>query len=77
MRLCSYIVSYDAGFAPNPFWDYCTLAVCTPNHQGCTSIKGDWFIGVSPKDRGNQLIYAMQISEKMDFDEYGVNHLFQ
>ena len=33
-RLCSYVVRHDKGLAPNPFWGYCTLAVCTPNHAG-------------------------------------------
>ena len=33
VRLCSYVVKYDTGFAPNPFWGFCTLAACTPNHQ--------------------------------------------
>lgn len=30
MKLFSYIVTHDAGFAPNPFWGYCTLACCKP-----------------------------------------------
>ena len=29
-----YIAVLDTGLAPNPFWGYCTLAVCTPNHMG-------------------------------------------
>ena len=70
MRLCSYIITVDSGLAPNPFWDYCTLAVCTPNHQDSISKEGDWFVGISSKSRGNKLIYAMQVSEKMNFDEY-------
>jgi len=70
MRLCSYIITSDTGLAPNPFWGYCTLAVCTPNHQGCTSEEGDWFVGISSKSHGNKLIYAMQVSEKLGFDKY-------
>ena len=30
MKLSAYIVSTDAGLAPNPFWGVCTLAVCKP-----------------------------------------------
>ncbi|MEZ1875782.1 hypothetical protein QVM44_32900, partial [Pseudomonas aeruginosa] len=25
-RVHSYVVRYDSGFAPNPFYEYCTLA---------------------------------------------------
>ena len=31
---------HDTGFAPNPFWGYCTLAVCTPNHMGVQTSEG-------------------------------------
>jgi Nucleotide modification associated domain 2 len=34
MKVYSYVVRCDTGFAPNPFWGYCTLAACTPNHMG-------------------------------------------
>ena len=27
MRLCSYVVKHDVGLAPNPLWEYWTLAV--------------------------------------------------
>jgi hypothetical protein len=70
MRLCSYVVTNDMGLAPNPFWGYCTLAVCTPDHQGIKAEKGDWFIGFSPASRGNKLIFAMEVSEILDFDDY-------
>jgi hypothetical protein len=45
MKLCSYIIKNDTGFAPNPFWGYCTLAACTPNHMGLHLYPGDWIIG--------------------------------
>jgi hypothetical protein len=60
----------DIGLAPNPFWDYCTLAVCTPNHMGIRAQKGDWIIGTSPKSQGSKLVYAMQISETLSFEKY-------
>lgn len=41
MRLCSYTVVHGTGFAPNPFGRYCTLAACTPNHQGIKLSQGD------------------------------------
>jgi len=76
MRLCSYIVKNDTGLAPNPFWGYCTLAVCTPNHMGIHTEAGDWFLGTTTAGRGNKLIYAMEILERLDFDDYFNNPRF-
>ncbi|WP_225761747.1 hypothetical protein [Acinetobacter sp. Marseille-P8610] len=30
MKIFSYVVSRDFGFAPNPFFNFCTLATCKP-----------------------------------------------
>jgi hypothetical protein len=76
MRLCSYIVKYDKGFAPNPFHGLCTLAACTPNHQGLRLENGDWILGNSTIEYGHRLIYAMRISEVLNFDDYYRNKLF-
>ena len=70
MRLCSYVVKWDRGLAPNPFWGYCTLAVCTPNHMGIRAQNGDWFIGTETVERGNKLIFAMRVAEVLRFDQY-------
>lgn len=70
MRLCSYVVVCDTGFAPNPFWGLCTLAACTPNHQSLQLKRGDWLLGNSSAKEGHQLIYAMRVSEVLDFDQY-------
>ena len=70
MRLCSYVVVHDKGFAPNPFGGLCTLAACTPNHQGLRLSGGDWILGNSSAAAGSQLIYAMRIREVLDFDDY-------
>jgi len=70
MRVCTYIITVDSGLAPNPFWGYCTLAVCTPNHMGVRLVKGDWVIGFLSKSRGNKLLYAMNIDKVVDFNEY-------
>ncbi|MEP7137116.1 MAG: hypothetical protein ABI904_19490 [Chloroflexota bacterium] len=77
MRLCSYMVKYDTGLAPNPFWGYCTLAVCTPNHMGIRLNKNDWIVGVTIKARGNKLLYAMKISEVLSFNEYYSDNRFE
>jgi hypothetical protein len=70
IRLYSYVVKNDLGLAPNPFWGYCTLAVCTPNHMGARPQPRDWFMGTEPIGRGSKLIYAMQVSEIFSFDDY-------
>ncbi|MDJ0835051.1 MAG: hypothetical protein QNK37_00960 [Acidobacteriota bacterium] len=70
VRILSYVVTHDSGFAPNPFWGYCTLAACTPNHMGAKVVPDDWIVGWSNKATGNKLIFAMRITEILDFDDY-------
>lgn len=69
-RLNTYIVRHDTGLAPNPFWGWCTLAVCTPNHQGARVEPGDWIVGFLDKKRGHKFLYAMEISECIHMDAY-------
>ena len=69
-RLCTYTIKFDAGFAPNPFWGYCTLAACTPNHTGVKLEKGDWIVGHQTAKIGQGLVYAMKVSDILDLDEY-------
>jgi hypothetical protein len=68
--LYSYVVKTDKGFAPNPFGGYCTLAACTPNHQGIKAEPGDWIMGNSDKAHGQRLVHAMRVSEVLEFDDY-------
>lgn len=70
MTLCSYVIRVDTGFAPNPFWGYCTLAACTPNHMGVRLGSGDWIMATSPASQGSRLVYAMRVSEKLGLDHY-------
>lgn len=78
MKFYSYVLTSDTGFAPNPFDNYCTLACCKPRIRKSAEI-GDWIIGTgSTRNVGNdKLIYAMKITEKMDFDEYFHDERFQ
>lgn len=71
MRLYSYKVRYDIGFAPNPFHGTCTLATCKPRVRSGAS-TGDWIVGVGSHSRGTEgkLVYAMEVGEKLTFDEY-------
>lgn len=78
-RLHSYVVRYDSGFAPNPFYGYCTLATCKPNIRRGADI-GDWIVGSGSNDRsvrrGGHLVYAMRVTEAMTFDEYNLDSRF-
>jgi hypothetical protein len=76
-HLYTYIVRVDAGLAPNPFWGWCTLAVCTPNHQGSAVSPGDWIAGFSTKDTGYQFIYAMEVDERIHMKDYFNDLRFQ
>jgi hypothetical protein len=79
MRLYSYIVPRDFGFAPNPFNGYCTLATCKPKIRNVARVD-DWIMGTGSKSRHNiagRLIYAMKVTEKMSFNEYWEDPRFQ
>jgi hypothetical protein len=69
MTLYSYIVKFDGGFAPNPFFGYCTLACCKPGIRR-KAIKGDWIVGLTPKAKGNKIVYFMEVDKVLTFDEY-------
>lgn len=69
MKLFSYVLVHDTGFAPNPFGGYCTLACCKPTIRRRAE-PGDWVLGLSRRSLGNRLIYAMLVQEKLTFREY-------
>jgi len=75
MRLFSYIVDHDTGFAPNPFWGICTLAHCkpirdVPGIRSSAEIE-DWVVGLGPKKEGNPVVYFMKVTDKKEtFEEY-------
>jgi hypothetical protein len=68
-RLFTYVISNDMGFAPNPFYQHCTLACCKPAIRR-VAVPGDWVAGLWPKREGNSLVYWMRISEKITFAQY-------
>ena len=75
-NLFTYIITNDHGLAPNPFWGWCTLAVCSPNHQRSrVNVKGkdeekDWIAGFTEKRFGYKLIYAMEVDELIQMNAY-------
>ena len=78
-RLHSYVVRYDSGFAPNPFYDYCTLATCKPDIRK-SAMPGDWVVGTGSAARsmlrGGHLVHAMRVTEILSFQEYDADPRF-
>jgi hypothetical protein len=72
-----YVVDRDFGFAPNPFHGYCTLATCKPGIRSTATI-GDWVVGMGGKklDATGKCIFAMRVTQKIDFQEYWTNRLY-
>lgn len=78
-KLFSYVVARDFGFAPNPFFGYCTLATCKPEIRKAARI-GDWIIGTSSKGshkKNNCLVYFMKVTEILTFDQYWSDSRFE
>ncbi len=71
MTLYSYTVRHDYGFAPNPFFGFCTLATCKPLIRAGAQV-GDYIVGLGARPNGeeHQAVYLMQVSEITDFDTY-------
>ena len=65
--LYSYIVRHDSGFAPNPFYGFCTLACCKPNIRR-TAQEGDYVVGLGPK--GSHVVYAMRVTRVVGLNDY-------
>lgn len=80
VTLYSYVVARDYGFAPNPYYGYCTLANCKQRIRKHSRI-GDWVVGTGGTNLGKnyvgKLIYAMEINEKLTYNEYWNDPRFQ
>ena len=72
-KLYSYVLREDTGFAPNPYHGFCTLACCKGPIR-MRAVVGDWIIGTGSDARGkwhgNNISYAMRVTEVLTFDEY-------
>jgi hypothetical protein len=78
MRLHSYVVARDYGFAPNPFFGVCTLATCKPKIRASAAV-GDWVMGTGSRTRNRQsrVVYAMRITEAITFEQFWDDPRFQ
>lgn len=79
MKLISYKVKHDSGFAPNPYFGILTLATCKPAIRRSPHVKcGDWIAGWTaasskeyPTPVGEEkLVYLARISEIIPIEQY-------
>ncbi len=81
VRLFSYKMTSDTGFAPNPFGKYLTLATCKPGMRR-TKREGDWIAGFTSKTLcghavgDERPVYLMRVDERLSFAEYFVDRRF-
>lgn len=78
-KLYSYVLRYDNGTAPNPFWNVCTLTICKPAIRKAAQV-GDWIIGTGSKqsrlhkaltvDLSESIVYAMKVTGIKTLEEY-------
>jgi len=78
-KIYSYVLRFDDGAAPNPFWGTCTLTICKPVIRRNANI-GDWVIGTGSKNAkcndgnihnlSNNIVYAMKISDVKTLEQY-------
>lgn len=73
MRVYSYIVTHDSGFAPNPFHGFLTLACCKPLIRRTAQV-GDWVVGLSLG--AERIVFAMRVSERLTFEQYWADPRF-
>ncbi|MDG4674796.1 hypothetical protein P9A16_27085 [Shinella sp. 838] len=80
MSIYSYVVRYDSGFAPNPFYGVCTLATCMFLIRRHAEI-GDWVVGCGSADRavgrGGHIVHAMRVTDAMTFGQYNTDPRFE
>jgi len=90
MRLFSYKMTHDTGFAPNPFHGAMTLATCKPGMRRTKGI-GDWIAGFSSKTlarnaaaspygvtiASDALIYVGRVSNMMSISDYFLDSRFE
>lgn len=78
-KIYTYVLRFDDGAAPNPFWGTCTLTICKPAIRRNAKI-GDWVVGTGSKnskcndgkiyDLSDRVVYAMKISDIKSLQSY-------
>ena len=81
VKLYSCVVEHDTGYAPNPYFGFCTLCRCkfrksAAGHKNIVELAevGDWVIGTGGASKRSggpgKLVYAMLVTEKLTRGEY-------
>ncbi|MDT2022302.1 hypothetical protein [Methylocella sp. CPCC 101449] len=71
----TYRLDHDLGFAPNPFFGWCTLACCMPQIRKYANL-GDIIVGIAGSGKRGlgryhpRVIYWMRVDETLTFDQY-------
>lgn len=78
MKFYSYVIPRDYGFAPNPYFDYCTLATCKPRIRKSAQI-GDWVaaFGAANTPLCGRLVFMMRVEEILTYDDYWEDERFK
>jgi hypothetical protein len=79
MSIRSYVVRYDSGFAPNPFYGFCTLAACRADIRRHAKLD-DWIVGCGSDERtvrrGGHIVYALRVTEVLTFAKFNADARF-
>ena len=78
MRVYSYKIARDFGFAPNPYFGVCTLATCKPKIRAGAKI-GDIIVGCGSAQLNlpGRVVFSMRVAGKCTFQEYWDNPRFR
>ena len=68
-RLFTYKVAHDGGSAPNPFYGFCTLAICKPAIRRVAK-KGDVIVGLGCGKDESRIIYCMVVDAVVSWADY-------
>lgn len=77
MRLFSYVVRWDHGFAPNPFFGICSVATCKPDIRKAAKV-GDYVLGTGSAGRklAGHVVFLMRVGEITTFNKYSSDSRF-
>ena len=78
MKLISYVVKHDTGFAPNPYYGFLTLATCKPKIRQSANID-DILVGTGSAQGigNNKIIYVGVVSEVLSTIDYSIDPRFE
>ena len=82
MKVYSYIVVSDNGYAPNPTDGVCTLAYCKPEVRWFAD-PGDYVVGLAGAKYRKRvatdwpIIYAMRVTDVCSFEEFELDERYR